>query len=58
VGQFNLRFADDVRRENCSVRWAENGPAYFRNSIAAEDVTALQIGNFTGNSAAHPIFWK
>jgi hypothetical protein len=52
---FNLRFADKVSLESCSVNWADNGPAYFQNSVAAEDVTGLQLSNFQGDSAAHPI---
>ena len=52
---FNLRFADNVSLNDCSVNWANDGPAYFRNSIAAENVTALQIGKFEGASAAHPV---
>ena len=55
---FSLRFADRVSLENCSVSWAKNGPAYFKNSIAAENVTGLQIWNFQGDSEAHPIVWK
>jgi hypothetical protein len=55
---FNLRFADQVSLENCSVNWLENCPASFRNSLAAEDVTALQVWGFKGDSAAHPISWK
>ena len=52
---FNLRYADQVTLENCSVGWADNGPANFRNSIAAENVTTLQVWKFSGDSAAHPI---
>jgi polygalacturonase len=55
---FNLRFADRVSLEKCSVDWTGNAPAYFRNSIAAEDATAVRIWNFHGDSAAHPISWK
>jgi hypothetical protein len=55
---FNLRFADRVSLEKCSVSWEDNGPPSFRNSIAAENVTALRIWKFQGDSAAHPISWK
>jgi hypothetical protein len=55
---FNLRFADRVSLENCSVDWTGNAPAYFRNSIAAENVTALRIWKFQGDSPVHPISWK
>ncbi len=55
---FNLRFADHVSLENCSADWPKNGPSYFQNSIAAEEVTGLQIWKFQGDSEAHPILWK
>ena len=55
---FNLRFADTVSLENCSVNWAGNNPAYFQNSIAAEDVTGLKVFKFQGDSTAHPVFAK
>jgi polygalacturonase len=51
---FNLRFADRVTLENCSVDCA----APFQNAIAAEETTALQIWNFRGDAAAHPIRLK
>jgi polygalacturonase len=52
---FNLRAADQISLKHCSVKWANDGPAYFGNSITAEMVTALQIFKFQGDSAAHPI---
>ena len=55
---FSLRFADNVSLENCSVDWTKNSPAYFRNSVAAEDVTALKLVKFQGDTAAHPVFLK
>ena len=52
---FNLRFADKISLENCSVGWEKNCPASFKKSVHAEDVTALKMVNFYGNSAAHPL---
>ena len=52
---FNLRNADKVTVENCSVNWAEDCPGYFQNALATEAVTDLQIKNFKGDSAAHPM---
>jgi polygalacturonase len=54
---FNLRFAGNVTLANCSVDCPANGPDYFQNAIAAEAVTGLQLWNFQGDSAAHPIAW-
>jgi hypothetical protein len=42
---FNLRYADNVSLNDCSLNWANDGPAYFRNSIAAENVTHCRSGN-------------
>jgi polygalacturonase len=55
---FNLRLADDIRLNGCSVNWASNSPAYFQSSVGVEDVTGLKISRFQGDSAAHPILVK
>jgi len=52
---FNLRFGDKISLENCSVGWEKNCPASFKNSVHAEDVTALKMVNFYGDSVAHPL---
>jgi polygalacturonase len=52
---FNLRFADDVSLENCSIKWSRHAPESFRNSLCAENVTALKLVNFKGDSARHPL---
>jgi polygalacturonase len=55
---FNLRFADGISLTNCSVRWKHKVPAYFKDSLTAEDVTALKIVKFQGDSTAHPLVVK
>ena len=51
---FNVRFADQVSLEGCSVSWAEDCPEDFRDSVRAENVTALKVAEFKGDSARHP----
>ena len=51
---FNLRFADDVSLENCSVNCADD----FGKAIAAENVGGLKLFNFHGDSSVHPISVK
>jgi hypothetical protein len=55
---FSLRFADGVSLEKCSVVWAKSSPEYFQDSVHAEEVTALQIYKFDGDSALHPLAVK
>ena len=52
---FNLRHADHVSLENCSVAWPAGGIARFGASVSAEDVRDLWISGFTGDSATHPV---
>jgi polygalacturonase len=52
---FNLRLADQVSLENCSVQWSRNCPDTFCDSLRAENVTALKVIKFTGDSARHPL---
>ena len=52
---FNLRYADGVNLDDCAVRWPGKSPAYFGDSIAAQDATGLEISKFKGDSATHPI---
>lgn len=52
---FNLRFADNVALENCSVAWGANSAGIFKNAVAAENVTGLKLLNFKGDTASHPI---
>ena len=52
---FNLRLADDVSLENCSIQWGRHCPKNFRDALHAEKVTALQLVNFKGDSARHPL---
>jgi len=55
---FNLRHADRVTLDNCSVSWAGNSPDYFQRSVAAEGVVVLDISKFKGDSPAHPVSIK
>jgi hypothetical protein len=55
---FNLRWANQVSLSHCSAKWPANRRGNFRNAIAVQDVTALQIWKFEGDSAAHPIVMK
>jgi hypothetical protein len=55
---FNVRFADNVVLENCSVAWGGNAAGEFKNSIAAENVTSFKTLNFKGDSTAHPVLVK
>jgi polygalacturonase len=50
---FNIRCADDVTLENCSVTWGRDLPDYFTDALETENVTGLHLTGFTGN-AAHP----
>lgn len=54
---FNLRFADRVTLDHCSAGWRSTWPAGC-NAVSAEDVTALRIWKFEGDSAAHPMVVK
>ncbi len=50
---FNLRFADDITLDNCTVTWGKNLPDYFSNAVEAEDTHNLRLTGFQG-TAAHP----
>jgi len=50
---FNIRCADDVTLENCSVTWGRDLPDYFTDALETENVTGLHLTGFKGN-AAHP----
>jgi hypothetical protein len=50
---FSLRYVDNIVLKNCSVGWGVNRPDYFTHALEAQDVTKLQLTNFTGE-AAHP----
>jgi hypothetical protein len=50
---FNLRHANNVTLENCSVNWGGNRPDYFTSALEAENVTGLRLTGFKGE-AAHP----
>ena len=51
---FNIRFADNISLDHCSVTWATNLPASFTSPVATENATGVKITNFKGESAAHP----
>jgi len=53
---FNLRYADNVTLEDCEVSWKRSGSTSFSNAIGTETVSGLKLSNFSGDSAAHPIF--
>ena len=50
---FNIRYADNVTLDNCSVRWGGNLPEYFTYALEAEHATGLRLTGFEGK-AAHP----
>ena len=52
---FNLRFADEVTLDNCSVAWGLNSDGAFQSAVAANDVTGLKIRQFRGESNVHPL---
>jgi hypothetical protein len=52
---FNLRFADNLVLENCSVAWGGGAVGKFNNAVSAENVTGLKLFNFRGDTAAHPV---
>lgn len=52
---FSIRYADGVALENCSVRWPNDNPPHFADSIVAENVTGLNFWHFLGDSNLHPI---
>ena len=52
---FNLRYADNVSLENCSVTWGRHCPDSFRAALGAEKVTALKLVQFSGDSIRHPL---
>ncbi|MEI7832370.1 MAG: glycosyl hydrolase family 28 protein [bacterium] len=45
--------ANDVIIRDTKVVWGENPPEYYSAALECHDVTALQLDNFTGDSA-HP----
>ena len=55
---FNIRFADNVALVRCAAGWKTNCPAYFQNSVATENATAVKTSQFQGESEAHPITLK
>lgn len=50
---FSVRLADEVRLNNCSVKWGDNRPDYYTHALEAESVTGLKLNKFEGESA-HP----
>jgi hypothetical protein len=48
---FNIRYADNVTLDNCSVRWGGNLPDYFTCALEAEHVTGLRLTGFDGKAA-------
>lgn len=50
---FYIRYADQVKLSNCSVKWGDNIPEYFTHALEAHDVTQLTLEGFTGE-ATHP----
>jgi polygalacturonase len=49
----NVRYADNVKIQDCRISWGANRPEYFTHALEAEAVTALAITRLTGE-AAHP----
>lgn len=56
ISGFSLRHADQIRLNNCRVRWAENSPEYFTHAVKAENVNALKITGFKGDSAQPELY--
>ena len=52
---FNLRHADNVSLEGCTVGWRESVATRLGDAVSAEDVRGLKIFKFSGDSAVHPI---
>jgi polygalacturonase len=52
---FHLHCADNVSLENCAVSWPEKGSIHFGEAVSAEDVHGLELSDFTGDTAAHPV---
>jgi polygalacturonase len=50
---FHLRHVDQVKLDQCEVRWGEQVPGDFAHALEAEAVTGLDLQRFTG-TAAHP----
>jgi hypothetical protein len=53
---FNVRYADNIFLENCLVSWKRSSSTNFSNAIGTEEVSGLKVSDFSGDSAAHPIF--
>ena len=54
---FSIRYARDIRLDNCEVSWGENLPDYFTHALEVSDVKGLKLTNFKGE-AAHPERYK
>ena len=48
-----IQYADSISLHNVTVKWGENRPDYYTNALRAENVTAIELNNFSGE-AAHP----
>lgn len=47
----NIRFADKVMLNKCSVSWGTNRPGYYTHAVEATDVTDIKVVEFKGESA-------
>jgi len=52
---FNLRYADRITLQNCSVKFEDGKTNAFANAISAADTKAVQLKKFHGDSPAHPV---
>jgi polygalacturonase len=51
----SLRQVADVNLKDCTLRWGADRGVSFGGALVAEDVSGLNLYNFEGDSAEHPI---
>jgi len=47
----SIRYAQNVKVNNCSIKWGINIPNYFSNAIKIENSSNIKINNFNGKSS-------
>lgn len=47
----SIRYAKDIKINNCKIKWGKNIPEYFSNAIKVENSNNIKINNFDGKSA-------
>ena len=46
-----IRQADNIMLKHCRINWGDHRPEYFTHALEAENVTGLQLTDFTGTAA-------